>query len=162
MSFLYRPILLVLIASGILLYVGTVTLPPRMLIQLGNYTLIWVAAAATIAYFAGFTAAVFSRRPGSLDFLTVGVVLGWLSVFMNRQWAQGLRTFPDAEWMRTSWFIAFYILIAVVAGGFHLLAGGSVDGRIPKRNLIWLGLVVGGGFATTAIIISLGWGEPGA
>lgn len=161
MNFLYRPILFALILAGIALFLATMYVPPRTLIQMGNYTLIWVAAAATIAYVAGFTSAVMSRRPSALDFLTVGVVLGWLSVFMNRQWAQGLRSFPNAEWMRTSWFISAYILIAVLAGAFHLIAGGSVDGRVPRRNWVWLGLVVGGGFATAALIIGMGWGEAG-
>lgn len=156
---LYRPILISLIASAICLYVAVRVVEPRTLIQFGNYTLIWAAAAATIAYIAGFAQAVMSKRPRALDFLTVGVVLGWLAVFMNRQWAQGLRSFPDAGWMRTSWVIPAYILVAILAAAFHLLAGGSIDGRVPRRNWIWLGLVVGGGFATAAFIIGMGWGE---
>lgn len=158
---LYRPILLSLVIAATALYLAMLFVPVRTLIQLGNYTLIWIAAAVTIAYVAGVVPAIMAKRPDALAYLTVGVVMSWLSVFLNRTWATGLRNFPDAAWMRTYWIIPAYILIAVLAGSFHLLAGGAIDGRVPRRNWVWLGLVVGGGFATTALIIGMGYGETG-
>ena len=133
-------------------------MPAVLLIQTLNYVLIAVAFAVTVAYLPDVLYAIRMDRIDRVAQLSLGIALSWTAVIINRSWVAAIRI-ADTEWMRTSPVIGFYIFLSVLAGVLHITAPGAIDGDIPRRNQIILGLAIGLGVLIAWLVIGLGIGE---
>jgi hypothetical protein len=151
-----------IVRTAILLVAGywmaALLLPSIILIQALNYVLISVALAVSIAYLPDVLHAIRMDRVDRVAQLSLGIALSWMAVLINRSWVGVIRV-TDAEWMRTSPVIGFYVFLSVLAGVLHITAPGAVDGVIPKRNQIILGVAIGVGLLVAWVVIWLGLGE---
>ncbi len=133
-------------------------LPSILLIQVLNYVLIAIAIAVSVAYLPNVYEALKMDRIDRVAQLSLGISLSWLAVLINRSWV-GVIRITDADWMRTSPMIGFYVFLSVLAGVLHITAPGAIDGIIPKRNQIILGAAIGVGVLVAWIVIGFGLGE---
>lgn len=132
--------------------------PAVYLIQVLNYVLIAIAVAVSIAYLPEVWDAVRMDRIDRVAQLSLGIALSWTAVIINRSWV-GLIRITDADWMRSSPMIGFYVFLSVLAGVLHITAPGAIGGVIPKRNRIILGLAIGTGVLAAWLVLGLGMGE---
>lgn len=139
-------------------WVAAFFVPSTYLIQVLNYVLISVAVAVSIAYLPDVYQAIRMDRVDRVAQLSLGIALSWTAVIINRSWV-GLIRIADADWMRASPMIGFYVFLSILAGVLHITAPGAIDGQIPKRNRITLGLAVAAGILAALLVIGLGLGE---
>ncbi|HEV7255743.1 MAG TPA: hypothetical protein VGN97_21915 [Mesorhizobium sp.] len=131
--------------------------PPITMIQLMNFLVLAVAIAVTVSYAPGVWRAVREDRTDRLAQLGLGITLAWVSIVLNRGWNAVMR-FTHSEWMETHIFIAFCIYLSILAATLHITAPGALDGRIPRRNLVMLGVAVGIGVTGFTMLALSSWG----
>lgn len=132
--------------------------PSIVLIQVLNYVLIAISVAVTVAYIPDVYDAIRMDRVDRVAQLSLGIALSWTAVFINRSWV-GVIRLSDQDWMRVSPVIGFYVLLSVLAGILHITAPGAIDGAIPRRNQVILGLAIGSGVLVAWLVLGLGLGE---
>lgn len=105
---------------------------------------------ATVLYVYGPDAwrALFSRHPKRSDFLVIGIFVSFLSHFGQSFYSILYRLAPST-WLFNSEFLAVVVQLSIVAAMLHVTAPGAVDGTVPRRNRIALG--IGVGLATLAV-----------
>lgn len=133
-------------------------LPPTIVIQVLNYVLIAVAVAVTLAYMPDVLDALKMDRVDRVAQLTLGIALSWLAVVINRSWV-GVIRISDADWMRTSPMIGFYVFLSILAGVLHITAPGAINGQVPRKNWIRIGFAISIGVLASWLVIGLGIGE---
>lgn len=132
--------------------------PPTLLIQTLNYVLIAVAVAVTFAYLPDVLHAVQMDRVDRVAQLTLGIALSWTAVIINRSWV-GLIRINDADWMRASPVIGFYVFLSILAGVLHITAPGAIDGTVPRKNWVTIGVAIAIGVLAAWLVIGFGLGE---
>lgn len=93
--------------------------------------------------------AFFSPTPKRSDFLVVGIWISFLSHFLQCLYSIIYRLSPS-EWLLYSEVVSPIVLLSVVAAVLHVSAPGAVDGIVPRRNKIALGVSVG--FAAVVVV----------
>lgn len=125
-----------------------------ILIPALNFVLIAVAIAVMFAYAPSILDALRRNNIDRVTQLTIGIVLAWIAAIMLRSWAAAIRI-TDYDWMRDSPFVGFCIYLTILAGVLHLTPPGAIDGRIPRRNWVILGIAVGAGLLAAGILLVL-------
>jgi hypothetical protein len=130
-------------------------IPPSPLLEHIRLLQMSTAIAVVIAYspFA-FSALRESRRPDRVQQLSMGILLGFLSIMLGGLWSYVWRTSGKPAWMYDSDVQGFIIWISILAAALHITAPGAIDGQIPKRNFIMLGCAVGIGVFLAGLTVS--------
>lgn len=120
-----------------------------------------VSVAVLTAYGKFAFEAITERRPSREDHLLLGITLAWLGVFLRASfvlaWRANLLGPPPTEVLESDWITSFNFMI-FLGGVLHVTAPGSLDGRIPRRNLIILGAAIGAGVALAMLVLTaLNW-----
>lgn len=116
-------------------------IPSEILIQGLNCVLIALAAGVAATYWPTVYQGIKTGQMPRYTHLAIGIFFGWIAMDMTRVWA-GLIRIYDLDWMRDSRFVAFYIFTSIMAGVFHISAPGAINGTIPTKNWIHIGIAV--------------------
>ena len=134
--------------------------PAYILIQIMNYVFIAVAVAVIVSFMPSVLVALKRGYPiDRVAQLTIGIPLAWLASTMIRLWSAGSRIL-ELEWMRNSPVIAFCLFLSACAGVLHLTAPGAIDGHIPHKNWVIVGVAVGAGCLIAGILIGMNLERP--
>jgi len=117
------------------------------------------SAATMVVYIYGRDAwiALRTSNPKRTDFLIVGIVLAWLSTDGQAVLAVLFRLAGMPAWFVNSEIYAPIRLLSVVAAVLHVSAPGAVDGLVPRRNRIAMGVGLGG---AVLLVLTLLWSRP--
>jgi hypothetical protein len=117
------------------------------------------SAATMVVYIYGKDAwqALRKKNPARTDFLIVGIVLAWLSTDGQAILAVLFRLSGMPSWFVNSELYAPIRLLSVVAAVLHVTAPGAVDGLVPRKNRIAMGLGLGGAVLVMLVLL---WQRP--
>lgn len=118
---------------GTLLDDGELTLALRILQASASAGVVYCYARA--AYFAFRV-----EEPIGSDYLIVGILLSFFSMFCQAIYSIVYRLLGGPTWMLYSEVAAPFVLISVIAAVLHVTAPGAVDGRVPPKNRITVGI----------------------
>ena len=116
-----------------------------------------VAATVVVVYWPDARAAWKSESPERGDYLIVGVTLGWCATLCQAMFSVVFRLAGMPLWFTNIDANSLWILMSAISGILHIVAPGAVDGIVPRRNRIVLG--VGMGIAVMGICVVL-WTRP--
>lgn len=129
-------------------------LPNRILIETLRAMLLSISIAVVIAYAAPAVSAMLDkRRPDLVAQLTLGIALGWAATAFQSTWSLIYRLAGQPLWMQNNDLNALIIWSLCLAAALHITAPGAIDGRIPRRNMVSLGLAIGAGVLIVSIIM---------
>jgi len=141
-------------------WIAAYFVPSYILIQIMNYIVIAVAVAVIISFMPSVLVALKRGYPiDRVAQLTIGITLAWVASTMIRLWSAGGRIL-ELEWMRNSPVIAFCLFLSACAGILHLTAPGAIDGHIPSKNWVIVGVAVGAGCLIAGILIGMNLERP--
>jgi hypothetical protein len=124
-------------------YTATQVFGPFALVEMIRVASIPLSVAVVVAYGDGAFRALFARHPDKFAMLTLGIVVSWASTAISSTWSILWRLSGQPSWWVNSYPNSFGLYIALSAAVLHITAPGAVDGRIPKRLMIHLGLIAG-------------------
>lgn len=81
--------------------------------------------------------------PRRSDFLIVGIWASFLSHWCQNLYSLAYRLAQAPQWLLTAEVVSPIVMLSVVAAVLHVAAPGAVDGTVPRRNRIALGVGVG-------------------
>jgi len=116
-----------------------------------------VAATVVVVYWPDARAAWKSESPERGDYLIVGVTLGWCATLCQAMFSVVFRLAGMPLWFTNIDANSLWILMSAISGILHIVAPGAVDGIVPRRNRIVLG--VGIGIAVMGICVVM-WTRP--
>jgi hypothetical protein len=135
-------------ATIVIFYVATQMFNPGPIVEMVRVASIPLSIAVVVAYGDGGIRALFARHPDKFAMLTLGIVVSWGSTALTSTWSVLWRLAGQPAWWINSYANAFGIYLALAAAVLHITAPGAVDGRIPRRLMIRLGLIA-------ALVVSL-------
>lgn len=100
-------------------------------------------AVVLYVYAADAWRATMKPEPRRSDFLIVGIWLSFLSHFGQTVYSLVYRLADAPGWLLNAEIVPFIVLFSVLGAVLHVAAPGSVDGTVPRRNRIALGIGVG-------------------
>jgi hypothetical protein len=136
------------IAAVALFYVATQTFNPGPIVEMVRVASIPLSVAVVVAYGDGGIRALFARNPDKFQMLTLGIVVSWGSVALSASWSVLWRLAGQPAWWVNSYANSFGLYLGLAAALLHITAPGAVDGRIPRKLMIRLGVIA-------AIVVSL-------
>ncbi len=95
------------------------------------------------AYAGDAWAAVRRPVPTKADFLIVGIWLSFLSHLAQTVYATIYRLADAPQWLLNAEIVPAIVLLSMMAAVLHVAATGSIDGEVPRRSRIALGVGVG-------------------
>ncbi len=116
-----------------------------------------VAMSVVVVYWPDARAAWLSDSPERGDYLIVGVTLGWIATFFQAMFSVVFRLAGMPLWFTNIDANSLWILMSAISGILHIVAPGGLDGIVPRRNRIMLG--IGMGVAVMGICVVL-WTRP--
>jgi hypothetical protein len=128
-------------AAFLIFYISTQFLNPGPIVEMVRVASIPLSVAVVVAYGDGAFRAMFARHPDKFAMLTLGIVVSWASVALTSTWSVLWRLSGQPAWWVNSYPNSFGLYIALAAAVLHITAPGAVDGRIPKKLMIHLGLI---------------------
>jgi hypothetical protein len=116
-----------------------------------------VAMTVVVVYWPDARAAWLSESPERGDYLIVGVTLGWCATFCQAMFSVVFRLAGMPLWFTNIDANSLWILMSAISGLLHIVAPGAVDGVVPRRNRIVLGIGMGIGVMVVCIVL---WTRP--
>ena len=151
------PLAQAIVAWHVILGVIALMTEARVLIEVLNGLVFAIACGVIVAYIPTVSAAVRLRRPGGSDILVVGIWLAWISLVEARIWSIVWRSLGSPRWLVNTDFTTHIIALAALAGIFHLAGPEAIDGRVPTRQWIRIGIIVALGAALSiGLIMTVG------
>ena len=95
------------------------------------------------AYAGDAWAAMMRPAPTKADFLIVGIWLSFLSHLAQTVYAAIYRLAEAPVWLLNAEIVPIIVLLSMMAAVLHVAATGSIDGEVPRRSRIALGVGVG-------------------
>jgi hypothetical protein len=138
-------------------YVVTFFAPQPALMQFLNICTLSVAIAVVITY-APIWIETLMRPIGEVsgtEMLSLGIGCTWTSEIGQRIWSLIWRGMGHPEVMTTNYSLPFLLYISVLGGIQHITSPGAVNGFVPTRNWIVLGIRIG--TSTLVTLLSLWW-----
>lgn len=110
-----------------------------------------------VLYFYGPDAwrALTSPKPKRSDFLIVGIWVSFASHDAQSLYSILYRLAPS-QWLLNSEVVSPIVLLAVIGAILHNSAPGAVDGTVPRRNRVALGIGIGIATIMIAVLLSPG------
>lgn len=143
----------VLIGAGCFALYGVAfaLIPAPFFGEILNAVLFSVSAGVVVTYSSFAFQAACNRSPSSQDYLLLGIWLGWLAMSVRGAVALYWRYANKPPEFTDNFLWLLVLHIAVVSATLHLTAPGAIDGRVPARNWILLGIAVAFGLALMSL-----------
>ncbi|GEL44188.1 hypothetical protein MEX01_47790 [Methylorubrum extorquens] len=106
------------------------------------------------AYAGDAWAAVRRPVPTKADFLIVGIWLSFLSHLAQTVYAAIYRLADAPQWLLNAEIVPVIVLLSMMAAVLHVAATGSIDGEVPRRSRIALGICVGAAVLMVGAIVA--------
>lgn len=113
-----------------------------------------IGVAVAVAYGTACLDALLGPRLDRVHQLALGIALAWTAAVLAGSWSLLWRLAGEPAWMLGSALEGFLVWLQILGGSLHLTAPGAIDGRVPKRNWIMLGLAAGGGAGLGALLVA--------
>lgn len=85
------------------------------------------------------------RNIDRADLLALGIFFGWFGIVLRTAWSLVWRYYgTPLEWLDTH-FTSYFLFTSLCAAGFHLLAPGAIDSRVPTWEWVRVGLLCSAG-----------------
>lgn len=123
----------------------------KFMIELLNGLVLAVAVGIIVAYFHNVMIALRKRAPDDSDILVVGIWLAWVSILEARAWSTVWRAIGAPRWLLDSDFTTHIISLSLLAGIFHLAGPEAIEGKVPGRHWVRIGLI-----ATAGALLAFG------
>ncbi|HEV2557976.1 MAG TPA: hypothetical protein VGU45_05060 [Microvirga sp.] len=136
-----------------LFFVAAWLIPNNQLVE--NLRILQIAAGMVVvtAYLPYAFDGIKAGRPDRVQQLSMGIALGFMSVICAGLWSLIWRLSGQPRWMVSSDVNSFFVWMSILAATLHITAPGAIDGIVPKRNWIMLGLAFGAGFLCASLIL---------
>ncbi len=122
----------------------------------GLHTLrISIGIAVIIAYSDVCLDAIRVSKPDRVGQLALGIVTSWIGTVGSGLWSLLWRLGGKPPWMLESSFSGVWWWLMILGGILHITAPGAINGIVPRRNKIRLGVGVGAGVLATLILIAV-------
>ena len=137
---------------------GAVALATRApaLIELLNGLVLAVGCGVCVAFLANAGEAMRAERPRADQILVAGIWWSWFAVIEQRVWSVVWRGLGTPMWLANSDFTTHFVSIALLAGLMHLAGPEAIDGRVPARQWVRIGLIVAAGLGGFAVLVVCG------
>ncbi|QDI81058.1 hypothetical protein E8E01_11735 [Methylorubrum populi] len=106
------------------------------------------------AYAGDAWAAVRRPVPTKADFLIVGIWLSFLAHLGQTVYATIYRLADAPQWLLNAEVVPVIILVSMLGAVCHVAATGSVNGEVPRRSRVALGIGVGAAVLVVGAIIA--------
>ncbi len=126
------------------------------LIEVLNGLLLAVACGVCVAFFPTMWEALRARRPRADQILVAGIWWSWLAVVEQRVWSIAWRGLGTPMWLVNSDVTTHFVSVALLAGLMHLAGPEAIDGRVPARQWVRIGVIASGGIAVVLGLAALG------
>lgn len=100
-------------------------------------------SAVVFAYAGDAWEAVRAPKPQKSDFLIVGIWLSFLSHLMQTIYAIIYRLADAPLWLLNAEVVPFIVGASILAAMLHIVATGAIEGEVPRRSQVALGIGVG-------------------
>jgi hypothetical protein len=148
----WRPVIWVSTALYMLFFIVAWKVQNRVIMETLRAFLLAASVAVAIAYSKPAVQAIMARKmPDLVSQLTLGIALAWATTAVQSAFYMIWRLAGQPAWMVNTDFSAFLLYSLCLAAVLHITAPGAIDGQIPKRNMVALGLAAG----AAALIIGL-------
>lgn len=148
----------VLYLSALLLFVGyqtfNVFVPNADMIVATRIIAAAFYSVVVYAYAGDAWAAVRRPEPTKADFLIVGIWLSFLSHLLQTVYAAIYRLADAPQWLLNAEIVPLIVLFSMMAAVLHVAATGSIDGEVPRRSRIALGICVGAAVLMVGAIVA--------
>lgn len=148
----------VLYLTGLLLFVGyqcvNVFVPNADMIVATRILAAAFYSVVVYAYAGDAWAAVRRPVPTKADFLIVGIWLSFLSHLMQTVYAAIYRLADAPQWLLNAEIVPVIVLISMLGAVCHVAATGSVNGEVPRRSRIALGVGVGAAVLIVGAVVA--------
>lgn len=134
-----------------------VFVPDGDLIIAGRIFQASTAASVVVVYYPDARLAWKSNSPEVGDYLIVGITIGWGATFCQAMFSVIFRLAGQPWWFANADVNSLWILMSSISGWLHILAPGAVDGVVPRRNRIGLGVGIGLAVCATCLVL---WSRP--
>lgn len=106
------------------------------------------------AYAGDAWAAIRRPVPTKADYLILGIWLSFLSHLGQTVYATLYRLANAPQWLLNAEIVPIIVLFSMLASVLHVCATGAVDGEVPRRSRIALGLCVGAAVLLVGAILA--------
>lgn len=132
--------------------------PRAWLFDAVNALTISIGAGVLVAYAPGVRASLARRDLSGGHYLVMGIAVAWAATTARHAYNWLWRYLGQPDDMINHPFVAFLIWMLFTAGLLHLLARDAIEGQIPPRNWVTVGISVAVGLALALGFIV--WLEP--
>ncbi len=106
------------------------------------------------AYAGDAWTAIRRKVPTKADYLILGIWLSFLSHLCQTIYATLYRLADAPQWLLNAEVVPWIVLLSMLAAMLHVCATGAVDGEVPRRSRIALGLGVGAAVLVVGAILA--------
>ncbi|WP_262027555.1 hypothetical protein [Microvirga sp. Mcv34] len=107
--------------------------------------LLIVSLAVAIAYSRPVLFALAHHQYDRVIHLTLGITLGWIATLLSSLWGLIWRISGQPAWMLNNDIVGAFFWLQFLAAVLHLTAPGAVDGKVPTRSWLLVGVTIAGG-----------------
>ncbi len=161
LEFARAPLARAIVAWHVLWGLPALFVPAPTLIIVLNCLVFAIACGVITAYLPSVYRACTTERPNQGDILVVGIWLAWISLIEARVWSIAWRALNRPEWLVDTDITTHIIAMALLAGVMHLAGPEAIEGRVPTKQWIRIGVLVASG-ALVAIVMLVAFGDTGA
>lgn len=127
-------------------YAGVYNAVPYRPLMLFLNSLAISIAVAVVVTFAPVWISTLLKRSSEVDgteWLSLGVGSTWTAEIVQRMWSITWRGLDQPHWMTATWITPFALVLTIAGGVMHVTSPGSMNGIVPRRNWIVLGVSTG-------------------
>ncbi len=156
---LNRTIVTILLGAAALFMATAFFLPNNITTQFLSYALISVSVTLIVGYAPAMWDGITQRQLKMVGMYALGACLPWMAILLNRAWIQVARI-SNADWMMHSPVVAVSWFLFLLAGIVQVLSPGVANGRIPRHNLLVVGLLLGIAASISLAVWAVNLGVP--
>ena len=138
-------------------YLAVLLVPFRLMMQVLNALVLCVSLSVVITYAPAWLRTLRKDRLNGPDALSLGIGGTWCAEIGQRIWSIAWRGLDQPQVMLTSHVLLLFLMLSFMGGVLHLTAPGAVDGYVPRRNWIVLGITMGVAAFVVVVVFALGW-----
>lgn len=87
------------------------------------------------------------------DILSLGIWLSWVSIIEQRTWSITWVLMGRPAWWVTTDFSTHFFALTLLASILHLAGPEAIEGRVPTRQWIRIGVMVGAGSLACGLLL---------
>lgn len=128
--------------------------PQPTMMRILNICVLSISVAVVTTYMPVWIRTLCKERMDGPEALSLGIGCTWTGEIGQRLWSIVWRGLDQPYWMTQSTLLPLFLFLAVVGGIQHITAPGVINGVIPTRNWIALGVSMG---VATLLTLLLAW-----